>query len=156
MTITPNRHPEGTPAGGQFAVSTHPEPEGISLTTPEPAEELCDECGDEKDDDGTCMNCQCGECGETLNNGEGYDGLCGNCADAEEGGSQIFDMQLRNAEGEYSDFSVNRLDDGHYEVEDGDGNAVLEFYHSGDEEDHDSIQENAVEALNGAGHKVSE
>ncbi|MFF2678060.1 hypothetical protein ACFVRT_15925 [Arthrobacter koreensis] len=144
------------PAGGQFAPTDHPEAEGVTLVLPEPSA-VCDECGDDTEPDGKCMNCQCGECGKSLNDGEGWDGLCGNCADAKEGESQqIFDMSLTDADGDPVDFSVNRLDDGHYEVEDENGDAVLEFYLNGDEEDHLSIQEAAVEELNKAGHKVSE
>lgn len=160
MTTTSNRQPEGTPAGGQFAPSVHAEAAGIVLSTPEPeaiqAEE-CDECGEEKETSGTCLSCQCSECGESLSDGEGWDGLCGNCADAKEGESQqIFDMSLTDADGETVEFSVNRIDDGHYEVEDDEGDGVLEFYHNGDEEDHLSIQEAAVEELNKAGHQVSD
>jgi hypothetical protein len=29
----------------------------------------------------------CAECGKTLSDGEGYDGLCGSCADKAEGGN---------------------------------------------------------------------
>lgn len=156
MTTTPSRQPEGTPAGGQFAPSSHPEAEGVTLT-PQTATAVCEECGEAKEENVTCINCQCSDCGESLNDGEGWDGLCGNCADAAEGdGGQIFDMPLKNSSGEQVDFSVNRIGDGHYEVEDEDGGSVLEFYYNGDEEDHLSIQEAAVDELNQAGHQVSE
>ena len=33
------------------------------------------------------QNEYCAECGKTLSDGEGYDGLCGSCADKAEGGN---------------------------------------------------------------------
>jgi len=53
----------------------------------------CDECGheywaDDPDDEAVCPECaaeKCSECGEPLDDGEGYDGKCGNCADRAEG-----------------------------------------------------------------------
>lgn len=176
MSAPINRKPEGTPAGGQFAAKRHPESEFVSLTADDmrhPASEFagltadssipaeCPECQDELED-GVCQNCTC-SCGASLNDGEGYDGLCGNCADAAEDDDddddepeQIFDMQLRDASGEYLDFSVNRLGDSHYEVENGDGTQIAEFHHLGDDEDHDEIQDSAIEAMKAAGHAVSD
>ena len=44
----------------------------------------CDECDEPiEDGDAFCMDCKC-SCGNTLNDGEGYDGKCGTCADAAE------------------------------------------------------------------------
>ncbi|WP_461171215.1 hypothetical protein [Arthrobacter sp. Z1-15] len=158
MSAPVNRQPEGTPAGGQFAASAHSEAEGVILTAVPAAE--CDDYGSDLED-GVCPDCTC-SCGASLNDGEGYDGLCGNCADADEDDDdddepeQIFDMQLRDASGEYLDFSVNRLGDSHYEVEDEDGTQIAEFHHLGDDEDHNEIQDSAIEAMKAAGHAVSD
>lgn len=147
-----SRQPEGTPAGGQFTASSHPEAEGVAL--PAAAAE-CNDCGSDLED-GVCPGCTC-SCGASLNDGEGYDGLCGNCADAEddEESEQIFDMELTDAMGNVLDYSVNRIDDGHYEVRDDGGDSIAEFHHNGDDEDHSEIQDSAVAAMKAAGHNVS-
>lgn len=47
----------------------------------------CRECGCTVDADDLCCDAQddeeetCSECGAALNDGEGYDGMCGDCAD---------------------------------------------------------------------------
>lgn len=51
----------------------------------------CDECGATMKNGGECEACRdaeeeelCSECGVKLEDGEGYDGMCGNCADSAE------------------------------------------------------------------------
>lgn len=135
----------------------HPASEFAGLTADSSIPAECPECQDELED-GVCPGCTC-SCGASLNDGEGYDGQCGNCADAsedDEESEQIFDMQLRDPSGVYLDFSVNRLGDGHYDVEDEDGTQIAEFHHNGGDEDHGEIQDSAVAALKAAGHAVSD
>lgn len=69
------RQPAGTATGGQFAVTTRAEPV-VELETAGQADPLDD---DVDFDDDTCS-----ECGDDLSDNEGYDGLCGTCADAAE------------------------------------------------------------------------
>ncbi|MEH0110698.1 hypothetical protein V6N00_13390 [Tersicoccus sp. MR15.9] len=85
-------------ANGRFATPTHTE-SAIELPAMESealgddgGKGLCDRCHEEVDitDEPLCWSCQdkvCTECGELNDDGEGYDGLCGNCADrADENG----------------------------------------------------------------------
>ncbi len=51
-----------------------------------------DNDGDEDDEDDTCR-----ECGEATDNGEGWDGLCGNCSDRAQ--HEKSDTTLRAASG---------------------------------------------------------
>lgn len=69
-TTEPNRVKIGAPAGdgGQYATKDVTEAVGVAL--------------DEADDD-AC------ECGESLDDGEGYDGKCGSCADGAESSTEI-------------------------------------------------------------------
>ncbi len=46
------------------------------LTDAERAGITCQACGDDDDDTSACS-----QCGDTTDDGEGYDGMCGNCAD---------------------------------------------------------------------------
>jgi len=61
-----------------------PEDEG------DPSRERCTRCNAvlEESQIGLCGDCQsedkCRKCGEPNNDGEGFDGLCGNCADVAE------------------------------------------------------------------------
>lgn len=64
------RQPAGVPTGGQFAATFRVEPV-VELETTDQDEAL--------DDDERCS-----ECGGELSDNEGYDGLCGPCADAAE------------------------------------------------------------------------
>lgn len=65
------RQPAGTPTGGQFAAAARVEPD-VEL------EEVVEVEDDWDFDDDMCA------CGASLDDGEGYDGLCGSCADAAE------------------------------------------------------------------------
>jgi hypothetical protein len=58
------RQPAGVPSGGQFATICRAE-SAVTLADTDPLEERCD-------------------CGNSLEDGEGYDGLCGSCADEAE------------------------------------------------------------------------
>lgn len=64
MSTQTERQPAGIPAGGQFASTLHAEPE-VVLGIEEP---------DDFDDD------RC-SCGNSLDDGQGWDGYCGDCAD---------------------------------------------------------------------------
>lgn len=144
-------------AYGRGTIEKHFGPEAAG-----PAERACDECGEVVDEsDEHCMDCKC-SCGESLNDGEGWDGKCGTCADREEedddddddSSGQVFAMDLEDADGEPLDFSVNMLEPGQYEVESGLGDPLVEFSYVGDEQDHSNIQDAALEALKEAGHEV--
>lgn len=74
-TPTAARQPAGTPAGGQFATVARTEPD---LELEEADDEL------EEDDDELEEDERCSACGGDLSDNEGYDGLCGTCADAAE------------------------------------------------------------------------
>lgn len=65
MTTETERQPAGIPNGGQFAATRHTEPE-ITLGAPAAASH---DTGD------SCS------CGKSLNDGQGWDGKCGDCAD---------------------------------------------------------------------------
>lgn len=83
-TILRNKEAGRPGNGGLFASHEHSEPECASLPT-EAAPE-CVECGRDAEKMGElCAECQaelhCRDCGERNDNGEGYDGYCGNCAD---------------------------------------------------------------------------
>lgn len=126
-----------------------------------PPEKTCDECEEVVDEsDEYCLECKC-SCGNSLNDGEGYDGKCGTCADQDydeeedDDSGQIFDMELDSAGGDSDTYSVNVLEPGQYEVV-LDGDPILEFSYLGDAQDHDNIQDEAVEALKAAGHKVTD
>lgn len=58
---------------GQFAATAHAEP-SLELAVP-PAADPDDDGWDDEDLD------KCYRCGADNTGGEGYDGLCGNCAD---------------------------------------------------------------------------
>ena len=62
---TAARQPAGTPTGGQFA----------TIARTEPDVELDDDLEEDE---------RCSACGGDLSDNEGYDGLCGSCADAAE------------------------------------------------------------------------
>lgn len=141
---------------------------GEQVDRPEPAnaDRLCDECGEVIDEsDKHCMDCKC-SCGNTLNDGNGWDGKCGTCADAAEADGEydeneddevnlVCAMELIDEEGDIVDYSIVRLEESRYEVE-STGDPILEFDYVGDEEAHDAIQEAALEALKLAGHKFTE
>lgn len=126
----------------------------------------CDECDEPiEDGDAFCMDCKC-SCGNTLNDGEGYDGKCGTCADAaeddededdydeedgEDGGENLFVMSLEDASGEAEEYCVNKCGDGHYEVTSSLDDPLAEFYLNCDEEDHSELQSAAIKALKEAG-----
>lgn len=67
------RQPAGVPTGGQFAATSRGEADVVLGDDVETDIE-----DDEFDDD------SCSDCGADLSDGEGYDGLCGECADAAE------------------------------------------------------------------------
>lgn len=69
------RQPAGAPTGGQFAATARGEAD-VDLADVDEPDDLEDEDG--FDDD------SCSDCGADLSDGEGYDGLCGECADAAE------------------------------------------------------------------------
>lgn len=118
----------------------------------------------------------CSECSDTIDDGEGYDGKCGNCADREyaaeqEDEDEAFCPKCKNLleEGvdcehcgpdaeisrfveQYDDFEVTVVREGYmdgdnYEVRDDQGNEILTFTHSGDTEDHSAIWDTAKAAL---------
>ena len=93
MTTQTERQPAGIPAGGQFASTLHAEPE-ITLGTSEQIdldEDSCS-CGKSLDDgqgwDGKCGDCadiaentdECSGCGDLLEDDEKADGICDDCA----------------------------------------------------------------------------
>ena len=147
--------------------------EGITRDFPEPlpAQPEASDDDDDWDDDNTC------ECGEPNDDGDGWDGKCGSCADQAEPkcsdcgdvidddmnglcgdcaeGGQIFDMSVTGEDGEDVFYSVNRIGDGHYELEN-DGDAVVEFHFNGDSEAHGEIQSAGVRALREMGTFVYE
>lgn len=126
----------------------------------------CDECDEPiEDGDALCLNCKC-SCGNTLNDGEGWDGKCGTCADAaeddedgddydeedgEDGGGNLFEMSLEGSDGETEEYRVNKCGDGHYEVTSSLDDPLAEFYLNCDEEDHNELQSAAIKALKEAG-----
>lgn len=64
MSTQTERQPAGIPTGGQFAPTQHAEPDLVLGAS------------DEIDlDDDRCS------CGNSLDDGQGWDGLCGDCAD---------------------------------------------------------------------------
>lgn len=67
MTPHSERQSAGVPTGGQFAASLHAEPDVV----------LTGQHDDDRDDD----NCSCGN---SLDDGQGWDGKCGDCADIAE------------------------------------------------------------------------
>ena len=69
-THTPARVQGGAPDGGQFATSPKLEPDVALAPTAVETDDT-----DEYDDEDRCP------CGESLDDGEGSNGLCGNCAD---------------------------------------------------------------------------
>lgn len=71
MTTQTERQPAGIPAGGQFAAARHAVPD-LALEAP-------DIDADDFWDDGD--NCSCGN---SLDDGLGWDGKCGDCADIAE------------------------------------------------------------------------
>lgn len=147
--------------------------EGITRDFPEPlpTQPEASDDDDDWDDDNTC------ECGEPNDDGDGWDGKCGSCADRAEPkcsdcgevidddmnglcgdcaeGGQIFDMSVTGEDGEDVFYSVNRIGDGHYELENG-GDAVVEFHFNGDKEAHGEIQSAGVSALREMGTFVYE
>jgi hypothetical protein len=68
MTTQTERQPAGIPGGGQFAATQHAEPD-LALEAPDT---VADDYWDEGD------NCSCGN---SLDDGQGWDGKCGDCAD---------------------------------------------------------------------------
>jgi hypothetical protein len=71
MTTQIERQPAGITPGGQFAATQHAEP-GIALEAPAGATDHYWDGGD---------NCSCGK---SLDDGQGWDGKCGDCADIAE------------------------------------------------------------------------
>lgn len=105
----------------------------------------------------------CSECTNALDDGEGYDGKCGDCADRAYGGG--CDNQLEDGEPcEHCSETISEFEQEHrgaaltvvredhmdtdcFEVRDAEGNEILTFIHSGDPQDHDSVWESAETAL---------
>lgn len=97
MTTQTERQPAGIPTGGQFAATRHAE-SGIALEAPDiDADDYWDDgdkcnCGNSLDDgqgwDGKCGDCadiaentaECPECSDLLEDDEKSDGICGDCA----------------------------------------------------------------------------
>lgn len=84
------RHAVGAPAsqGGRFRPADTPAA-AVALVD---CDEGCGRPADSDENPGMCQECVddviCRDCGGRNDNGEGWDGLCGNCAD-------VFDQQHR-------------------------------------------------------------
>lgn len=108
----------------------------------------------------------CSECTSPIDDGEGYDGLCGNCADksqeycvdcdepvdvdgncADRCTAPATDFSEEYGGAEVNIVRENYMDDGAYEVRDSRGNEIRTFIHLGDEEDHEAVWDSAKAAL---------
>tara|TARA_R110002051_G_scaffold60546_7_gene110848 strand:+ start:30608 stop:31027 length:420 start_codon:yes stop_codon:yes gene_type:complete len=127
-----SRVPAGQPTGGQFALNVRPEAlvELAKLIGPP----ICVVCGSPDVDDSFSERCDscidsgaelCSECHESYNgDGDGYNGMCGDCADRAEGPwcSECGERMRVNSDGT----SVHLDDDGNPQLgEDDPGHAAL-------------------------------
>lgn len=113
------------------------------IQTPVADVEVEEEDDDEEEDDYDEDICSCGA---SLDDGEGYDGMCGNCTDRAEAG--LFHSDVTDADGDELGFTVHKdEDDDQYRVVDEDGDTVLSFDYLGDEEAHDEIQSAMIRAF---------
>lgn len=74
MTSNHGRTPAGVPTGGQFAAEPRRASDLAQVDLL-----VADEEADLNDEEDNCSHC-----GMSLDDNEGYDGLCGNCADLAE------------------------------------------------------------------------
>lgn len=155
----------------RFTVTGSEEGVTLDFPAPLPPQPEADDNVDDWDQDDTC------ECGQPNDDGEGWDGKCGDCADreapkcadcgnlvdddadglcedcAEQG--LVAEVSVTNEAGEDVIYNLNRIGDGHYELED-DGDAVVEFHFNGDPEAHGEIQSAGIRALREMGTFVYE
>lgn len=139
-TATETARESARQGDGKFGEQAHSEPDlALEVTAGE------DEYDDFDDD--TC------HCGASLDDGEGYDGECGNCADATE--SELFQPSITDADGDDPYYTVHHSpyddDDETYYVRDENSEEVLEFQYIGDSEDHNEIQAAMLRAFKAKG-----
>ncbi|MCU6480178.1 hypothetical protein [Arthrobacter sp. A2-55] len=142
-------------ADGKFGTQIHGEASDVTLNAaPEGACPSCGTTDDLSQSSGLCPDCHaethCRECGEAYNGcGDGYDGLCPDCADVEFGDDDEEDSDTVCV----FDFGDDRVEIDHrggenYSLYDENTNEHIgDFQYSGDPEDHDNLEYEAKQAI---------